>query len=138
MKWPLLGLAGLSCSLTSPALAQGGTVSTGPATTVIEGLIACDRRVRPSAVDPVPFTPFNANIVRFKANRPVSLAVMGVEWEENLGLESEAGRRSPYHPGDAGIVMHIQNTDGGTVAFTDDNWRAQTPITPAQLQTETA
>lgn len=50
MKWPLLGLAGLSCSLTSPALAQGVTVSTGPATTVIEGLIACGRRVRPSAV----------------------------------------------------------------------------------------
>lgn len=78
------------------------------------------------AVDPVPFTPFNANVVRFTADRPVSLAIMGVDWEENLGLGSEAGRGSQYHPGDAGIVIHIKDATGNTAAITDDTWRAQT------------
>jgi len=159
---------------TLPALAQGISFSTGPATVINHGLIDCGERSRPSAVgeivsedgvtrtvpaashfltaskapdlfnacggiepkslsevdvaamytyeaggseefiayifadnyfelyvngkliavDPVPFTPFNANIIKFKADRPVSIAVMGVDWEENLGLGSEAGRGS--------------------------------------------
>lgn len=78
------------------------------------------------AVDAVPFTPFNSSVVKFTAERPVSLAVMGVDWEENLGLGSEAGRGSAYAPGDAGIVMHIQDAAGETVALTDSSWRAQT------------
>lgn len=78
------------------------------------------------AIDPVPFTPFNANVIRFTADRPVTLAVMGVDWEENLGLGSEKGRGSDYFPGDAGIVMHIQDASGETVAITDTDWRAQT------------
>ena len=78
------------------------------------------------AVDSVPFTPFNSSLVRFSAERPVTLAVMGVDWEENLGLGSEAGRGSPYHPGDAGIVLHIQDEQGSTVAISDGAWRAQT------------
>lgn len=78
------------------------------------------------AVDPVPFTPFNSNVVKFTAERPVSLAVMGVDWEENLALGSESNRGTDYHPGDAGIVMHIQDADGATVAITDSSWRAQT------------
>ncbi|MEL7104568.1 MAG: hypothetical protein AAGM21_01505 [Pseudomonadota bacterium] len=78
------------------------------------------------AVDPVPFTPFNSNVVMFSADRPLSLAVMGVDWEENLGLGSEAGRGSTYAPGDAGIVMQILDASGAPVAITDDTWRAQT------------
>ena len=78
------------------------------------------------AVDPVPFTPFNSNIIKFTADRPVSLAVMGVDWEENLALGSEKGRGSAYSPGDACIVMYIQNAEGETVAITDSSWRAQT------------
>ncbi len=78
------------------------------------------------AVDAVPFTPFNASVVRFTADRPVSLAVMGVDWEENLGLGSEAGRGSDYHPGDAGFVMQIQDASGETALITDTSWRAQT------------
>lgn len=78
------------------------------------------------AVDAVPFTPFNASVVKFAADRPVSLAVMGVDWEENLGLGSEAGRGSDYHPGDAGFVMHIQDAAGETALITDTSWRAQT------------
>ena len=78
------------------------------------------------AVDPVPFTPFNSNVVRFKANRPVTLAVMGVDWEENLGLGSERNRGRAYHPGDAGFVMQVRDAAGAVVAITDASWKAQT------------
>ncbi len=78
------------------------------------------------AVDAVPFTPFNASVVKFTADRPVTIAVMGVDWEENLGLGSEKGRGSRYHPGDAGIVMHILEASGATAKITDKSWRAQT------------
>lgn len=78
------------------------------------------------AVDPVPFTPFNSNVVRFKADRPVSLAIMGVDWEENLALGSEQGRGSSFSPGDAGIVARILDDDNNLVAITDESWKAQT------------
>lgn len=85
------------------------------------------------AVDPVPFTPFNSNVVRFKADRPVTLAVMAVDWAENVGLGSEKNRGSNYHPGDGGFVAHIQDAKGATVALTDNSWKAQTFYT-APLQ----
>ncbi len=78
------------------------------------------------AVDPVPFTPFNSNVVRFKAQRPLSVAIKMVDWEENLGLGSEKNRGSNYHPGDGGLVAHFKDTDGNTVGITDANWKAQT------------
>ena len=78
------------------------------------------------AVDPVPFTPFNSNVVRFKADRPVTLGVMGVDWEENLGLGSEKGRGMAYHPGDAGFVMQVRDVSGAVVLITDGSWKAQT------------
>ena len=77
-------------------------------------------------VDAIPFTPFNSSVVRFKANRPFTIAVMGVDWEENLGLGSERNRRVAYHPGDAGFVAVIKDEKGRTVAITDKSWRAQT------------
>lgn len=78
------------------------------------------------AVDPVPFTPFNSNVIRFSADRPLTIAVMMVDWEENSGLGSEANRNASYHPGDGGLVAHIQDAAGETVALTDASWRAQT------------
>lgn len=78
------------------------------------------------AGDQVPFTKFNSNVVRFKAERPLTLAVMMVDWEENLGLGSEDNRGKAFHPGDGGLVAHIQDASGETVAITDDSWRAQT------------
>lgn len=78
------------------------------------------------AVDPVPFTQFNSNVVRFTADRPMTLAVMMVDWEENLGLGSENNRGKAYHPGDGGFVAQIRNANGEVIAITDDNWRAQT------------
>lgn len=78
------------------------------------------------AVDAVPFTPFNSSIVRFKAARPVTIAMKLVDWEEHLGLGSEANTRSKFHPGDGGVAIHIKDADGKTVAISDDTWRAQT------------
>ena len=93
------------------------------------------------AVDPVPFTPFNSNVVRFKAARPLTIAFMAVDWEENLGIGSEANRSSSYFPGDAGLVAHLQDASGDTVALTDGSWKAQTFYTaplngPACLTTQ--
>lgn len=78
------------------------------------------------AVDPVPFTQFNSNVVRFTAERPVTIAVMMVDWEENLGLGSESNRGKKFHPGDGGLVAHIQTAAGETVSITDAKWKAQT------------
>lgn len=78
------------------------------------------------AIDPVVFTPFNSNVVRFTADRPVTIAVMMVDWEENLGLGSENNRGKAFHPGDGGLVAHFQDADAKTVLITDGNWRAQT------------
>lgn len=78
------------------------------------------------AVDPVPFTKFNSNVVRFTASRPVTLAVMGVDWEENLGLGSEQNRGARFFPGDAGFVAQIRDVDDQVVALTDATWKAQT------------
>lgn len=85
------------------------------------------------AVDEVPFTRFNSNVVRFRAERPLTLAMMVVDWEENLGLGSEDNRGKAFHPGDGGLVAHIQDTKVETVAITDDSWQAQTFYT-APLQ----
>lgn len=78
------------------------------------------------AVDAVPFTPFNASVVRFKATRPVTVAMKLVDWEENLGLGSESNRGKAFHPGDGGLVMHIKDAAGKTALLTDGSWRAQT------------
>lgn len=77
-------------------------------------------------VDPVPFTQFNSNVVRFKAERPVTVAIKMVDWEENLGLGSENNRGKAFHPGDGGLVAHFQDSEKKTVAITDSSWRAQT------------
>lgn len=77
-------------------------------------------------VDAVPFTPFNASVVRFTADRPVTFAVMMVDWEENLGLGSEAGRGAAYSPGDGGLTMLVTDAEGDAVLLTDGDWRAQT------------
>ena len=57
--------------------------------------------------------------MRFHADRPVTLAVMGVDWEENLGLGSEKNRGSRFFPGDAGFVAQIRDASDSVVAITD-------------------
>ena len=72
-------------------------------------------------VDPIPFTPFNSNVVRFRAKAPITYAFKLVDWEENLGLGSENNRGNAYHPGDAGLIASFSD---GTV--TNGDWKAQT------------
>lgn len=76
--------------------------------------------------DNVPFTQFNSNLVRFKVNTPFTIAMKLVDWEENSGIGSESNRGTPYHPGDGGMVAVFKNTNGETIAKTDQNWKAQT------------
>ena len=72
-------------------------------------------------VDPVPYTPFNSCVVKFKVSRPYTIAVKLVDWEENLGVGSELNMGNPYHAGDGGFIAQFSD---GTV--TDSTWRAQT------------
>lgn len=87
------------------------------------------------AVDPVPMTPFNSSVIRFKVDRPFTIGMMGVDWEERLGLGFEKFRGAPFHQGDAGLVAVFKDATGNTVAKTDNTWKAQTFYT-APLQTE--
>ncbi|WP_186175863.1 hypothetical protein [Vibrio jasicida] len=73
------------------------------------------------AVDSVPFTPFNSSIVKFKVNKPYTIAVKVIDWEENLGLCTEDNRGKAYHPGDGGFIASFSD---GTVTSSD--WQAQT------------
>lgn len=73
------------------------------------------------AVDPIPFTPFNSNIVRFKVKKPYHIAIKVVDWEENSGLGSEYNRGKQYHAGDGGLIASFSD---GTI--TNSDWSAQT------------
>lgn len=73
------------------------------------------------AVDPVPFTPFNSSIVKFKVNKPYTIAVKVIDWEEHLGVGTENNRGKDYHPGDGGFIASFSDS-----TVTNANWRAQT------------
>lgn len=72
------------------------------------------------AVDPVPYTPFNSALVRFRAKRPITYAIRLVDWEENLGLGTELNGSNAFHAGDGGLMASFSD---GTV--TDGRWKAQ-------------
>lgn len=72
-------------------------------------------------VDAVPYTPFNSSVVKFKAKRPIKYAVKLVDWEENLGIGSEANGGNAYYPGDGGFIAKF--SDGTS---TSSAWKAQT------------
>jgi hypothetical protein len=82
------------------------------------------------SVDNTPYTPFNSSIVRFRVNRPYTLAFKLVDWDEHLGLGMElfpqgpASDRmesgDPWFLGDAGLIVQLSD---GTV--TGDHWKAQ-------------
>lgn len=78
------------------------------------------------AKDPVPFTKFNSNIVRFKVTKPFTVAMHLVDWEENLGLGSESNRGKSYHAGDGGMVAVFKDSSGATIGTTGSEWKAQT------------
>lgn len=80
----------------------------------------------PVGKDPVPYTPFNSSLVRFKVKKPYTVAVKLVDWEENLGLGSENNGGSAYKPGDGGLVAVFKNKSGVIEAVTNSKWKAQT------------
>ena len=67
------------------------------------------------ARDPLAFTPFNSNAVRFKAKKPLTYAVKLVDWEGYLG----AGLEDPnFRLGDGGFIARF--TDG---TVTNSSWK---------------
>ena len=81
---------------------------------------------KPVGKDKVPFTQFNSSIIRFKVKRPFTIAMMLVDWEENLGLGSELNGGYAYHPGDGGMVASIFDSQNKIIATTNKDWRVQT------------
>lgn len=79
--------------------------------------------------DAIPFTGFNSHIVKFRVLTPYTIAMLLVDWEENLGLGSEANGGSNYHPGDGGMVAVFKDVSGNTLATTGNEWKAQTYYT---------
>lgn len=90
--------------------------------------------------DLVPFTQFNSSIVRFKVNRPFSIAILAVDWEENSGLGTESNQGFAHHPGDGGLVAVFKDSNSSIIATTGSEWKAQTfytaPIQDLSCPTE--
>ncbi|MBD1261698.1 hypothetical protein HZY62_13925 [Maribacter polysiphoniae] len=76
--------------------------------------------------DKVPFTQFNSSIVKFKAQKPFTIAMKLVDWEEHLGVGCEANRGKSFHAGDGGMVAVIKDAANTIIATTNENWKAQT------------
>lgn len=76
-------------------------------------------------VDPIPFTPFNSSLVRFRAKKPFSIAIKLIDWEENLGQGTEANRGSQFHPGDGGLIASFRDQNDKIIAVTDSSWKAR-------------
>jgi hypothetical protein len=80
----------------------------------------------PVGKDNVPYTQFNSNIVRFKVKRPFTVAMLLVDWEENLGIGTEANGGVSQHAGDGGIVAVFKDANNKVIAKTGSDWKAQT------------
>ncbi|MCK0156836.1 hypothetical protein MWU65_06570 [Cellulophaga sp. F20128] len=80
----------------------------------------------PVAKDNVPFTQFNSNIARFKVQRPFTIAMKLVDWEENSGVGTESNRGNAHHAGDGGLVAVFKDAKNEIVATTNAKWKAQT------------
>jgi hypothetical protein len=113
-------------TLDRAAVERLPVVEIDPDGEVITGFIIADNYVevyvngRLVGVDAHPYTPFNSSIIRFRAKRPYTLALLLVDWEENLGLGSELNRGNRFFAGDGGVLARFSD---GTV--TDGSWRAQ-------------
>lgn len=79
----------------------------------------------PVGKDNVPYTQFNSNIIRFKVKRPFTIAMLLVDWEENLGLGSENNTGLKYYNGDGGMVAVFKDEKMNTIATTHKGWKAQ-------------
>lgn len=90
--------------------------------------------------DNVPYTQFNSNIIRFRVKQPFTVAMLLVDWEENLGLGSENNNGFQYHAGDGGMVAVFKDSTNNIIATTGSDWKAQTfytsPIIDLSCPTE--
>ena len=80
----------------------------------------------PVGKDKVPYTQFNSSIVRFRVNRPFSIAMLLVDWEERMGVGAETNGGFTYHIGDGGMVAVFKDASNNVVAKTGSDWKAQT------------
>lgn len=80
----------------------------------------------PVGKDRVPFTQFNSSVVRVRVERPFTIAVRAVDWEESLGIGVELNAGDASHPGDGGFVMVVVDSADRIIATSDATWRAQT------------
>jgi hypothetical protein len=76
--------------------------------------------------DAIPFTDFNSHIVKFRVQRPFTIAMKLVDWEERLGLGCETKGALDYHPGDGGMVAVFKDAVGNIICTTNSDWKAQT------------
>ncbi len=82
----------------------------------------------PIGKDAIPFTVFNSHIVQFRVSKPYTIAMLLVDWEENLGVGTEYQSKidSPHYCGDGGMVAIFKTKKGSVVAKTGSDWKAQT------------
>lgn len=76
--------------------------------------------------DNVPFTQFNSDLVRFRVNRPFTIAMKLIDWEENLGIGTESNQGFSNHAGDGGMVAVFKDAANATIATTGSEWKTQT------------
>jgi hypothetical protein len=96
---------------------------------------------KPVGKDKVPFTQFNSSLMRFRVKQPFVVAILAVDWEEAMGLGTEANGPAAYHAGDGGLVAVFTDSTGKIISVTDKQWKAQTyytaPIKDLRCPTET-
>jgi len=80
----------------------------------------------PVGKDKVPYTEFNSSIVRFKVNRPFTIAMLLIDWEERMGVGAETNGGFTYHIGDGGMVAVFKDASNTIIAKTGSDWKAQT------------
>src|SRR5687768_584143 len=68
------------------------------------------------ARDSIPMTPFNSSVVRFRARYPMTIALIGIDWETHHGVGMEYAQ---YNIGDAGMIAYFSDGNG-----THADWKA--------------
>lgn len=128
------------------ALDPGDVVTVDPDGELITAFVFADNYFElyvngvPVGKDAVPYTQFNSSIVRFRVDRPFTVSMLLVDWEEHLGLGAESSNGFAYHDGDGGMVAVFKDDVGNIIATTGSDWKAQTfytaPITDLTCPTE--
>lgn len=71
--------------------------------------------------DALNFVPFNSHVVRFKATYPMTIALVGIDWEQSLGVGVELNR-GVNTVGDGGLTARFVDSRGRSFGTTSD-WR---------------